>query len=74
MLGGRSGNRGLCAQPCRLDWSSGDASYALSLKDMSLIPRIREMAQAGVGSFKIEGAHEAPGIRRRGDPRLQTRS
>ncbi len=60
MLGGRSGNRGLCAQPCRLDWSSGDASYALSLKDMSLIPRIREMAQAGVGSFKIEGRMKRP--------------
>ncbi len=60
MLGGRSGNRGLCAQPCRLDWSSGEDSYALSFKDMSLIPRIREMADAGVGSFKIEGRMKRP--------------
>ncbi|MEN6563338.1 MAG: peptidase U32 family protein, partial [Christensenella sp.] len=52
MLGGRSGNRGLCAQPCRLDWHCGSNSYALSLKDLSLISHVREMAQAGVGSFK----------------------
>ena len=55
MLGGRSGNRGLCAQPCRLDWRCGEGNHVLSLKDMSLISHIREMAEAGVGSFKIEG-------------------
>jgi putative protease len=60
MLGGRSGNRGLCAQPCRLNWSRGGESYALSLKDMSLIPHIREMAEAGVASFKIEGRMKRP--------------
>lgn len=60
MLGGRSGNRGLCAQPCRLDWRCGKREYALSLKDLSLIPHIREMADAGVNSFKIEGRMKRP--------------
>ena len=60
MLGGRSGNRGLCAQPCRLDWACGESRYALSLKDMSLISHIREMANVGVNSFKIEGRMKRP--------------
>ena len=60
MLGGRSGNRGLCAQPCRLDWRCGSSPYALSLKDMSLLYRIREMAEAGVDTFKIEGRMKRP--------------
>ena len=60
MLGGRSGNRGLCAQPCRLDWACGGSRYALSLKDMSLISHLREMADAGVRSFKIEGRMKRP--------------
>ena len=60
MLGGRSGNRGLCAQPCRLNWTSGGSEYALSLKDMSLISRIGEMAAVGIGSFKIEGRMKRP--------------
>ncbi len=60
MLGGRSGNRGLCAQPCRLDWACGDNRYALSLKDMSLLSHIRELADAGVCSFKIEGRMKRP--------------
>ncbi|MBR3059980.1 MAG: U32 family peptidase, partial [Oscillospiraceae bacterium] len=60
MLGGRSGNRGLCAQPCRLDWLCGGEGYALSLKDMSLLPRVREMEEAGVGIFKIEGRMKRP--------------
>ena len=60
MLGGRSGNRGMCAQPCRLDWRCSSAPYALSLKDMSLLYRIREMAQAGVDTFKIEGRMKRP--------------
>lgn len=60
MLGGRSGNRGLCAQPCRLNWTCGNSPYALSLKDMSLIPHIRQMADAGVTSFKIEGRMKRP--------------
>ena len=60
MLGGRSGNRGLCAQPCRLNWTSGDHPYALSLKDMSLLPHLQELADAGVDSFKIEGRMKRP--------------
>ena len=60
MLGGRSGNRGLCAQPCRLNWTSGDHPYALSLKDMSLLSHLKELADAGVNSFKIEGRMKRP--------------
>ena len=60
MLGGRSGNRGLCAQPCRLDWRVGKKDYALSLKDMSLIPHIRAMQEAGVDILKIEGRMKRP--------------
>ena len=60
MLGGRSGNRGLCAQPCRLDWLCGGADHALSLKDMSLLPHVLEMERAGVGIFKIEGRMKRP--------------
>ncbi len=60
MIGGRSGNRGLCAQPCRLDWQAGKAHYALSLKDMSLISHIGELEEAGVTSLKIEGRMKRP--------------
>ena len=60
MLGGRSGNRGLCAQPCRLNWTSGAHPYALSLKDMSLLPHLTELASVGVNSFKIEGRMKRP--------------
>lgn len=60
VLGGRSGNRGLCAQPCRLNWTSGEHPYALSLKDMSLISHMQQMASAGVDSFKIEGRMKRP--------------
>lgn len=61
MLGGRSGNRGLCAQPCRLGFSA-DASRScdLSLKDLSLIGNINEIAQGGVVSLKIEGRMKRP--------------
>ena len=59
VLGGRSGNRGLCAQPCRLDWQCA-GGYALSLKDMSLIGHLRELESAGVGVFKIEGRMKRP--------------
>ncbi|MBR0482230.1 MAG: U32 family peptidase, partial [Firmicutes bacterium] len=55
MIGGRSGNRGLCAQPCRLDCSINGRDHALSLKDMSYMDHIRELAEAGVASLKIEG-------------------
>ena len=60
MLGGRSGNRGLCAQPCRLDWRCGAGDHALSLKDMSLLRHAREMADAGITTFKIEGRMKRP--------------
>ena len=60
VLGGRSGNRGLCAQPCRLDFRFGEKDHALSLKDMSHIEYIRELSRAGVCSFKIEGRMKRP--------------
>ncbi len=60
MLGGRSGNRGLCAQPCRLDWKCGGCGHVLSLKDMSLIGHIRALADAGVSALKIEGRMKRP--------------
>lgn len=60
MIGGRSGNRGLCAGPCRLDFKCRGRDHVLSLKDMSYIERIRELADAGVSSFKIEGRMKGP--------------
>lgn len=60
MLGGRSGNRGMCAQPCRLNFKSGERQYALSLKDMCHIEYIKELERAGVCSFKIEGRMKRP--------------
>lgn len=59
-FGGRSGNRGLCAQPCRLNFKAGDREYALSLKDMSLIDKLDEISAAGVSSLKIEGRMKRP--------------
>ena len=56
MLGGRSGNRGLCAQPCRLPFSADESkSCDLSLKDLSLLSHLKEIEEAGVCSLKIEG-------------------
>ncbi len=62
----RSGNRGECAQPCRLkytlkDGKGGDVisnKHLLSLKDLNLIDNIKELAEAGVTSFKIEGRYK----------------
>lgn len=54
MLGGRSGNRGMCAGTCRLPYGR-DKKFYLSLKDMSYINHIGELTQMGVSSFKIEG-------------------
>lgn len=60
-LGGRSGNRGSCAQPCRLPFAAqGGTGHDLSLKDFSMIERMDELAQAGVTSFKIEGRMKRP--------------
>ena len=60
MMGERSGNRGLCAQPCRLNASCNGRPYALSLKDMSFITRVRDLEAAGVCSVKIEGRMKRP--------------
>lgn len=61
MLGERSGNRGLCAQGCRLNWiSQHGREYALSLKDMSYLDSINELKQTGIESFKIEGRMKRP--------------
>lgn len=61
MLGGRSANRGLCAQPCRLPFKAkGGTGYDLSLKDNCLIPYIGELKQIGVDSLKIEGRMKRP--------------
>ena len=57
MLGGRSGNRGRCAQPCRLPYhvEDGREEYPLSMKDMCTIHLIPKLMDAGIDSFKIEG-------------------
>ncbi len=61
MLGSRSGNRGACAQPCRLPFSDGfQNNYALSLKDNSIIKHLRELSEMGVASAKIEGRMKRP--------------
>ena len=61
LFGGRSGNRGLCAQPCRLPFSAANGTgFDLSLKDLSLTNRLDELAQAGVISLKIEGRMKRP--------------
>ena len=60
MLGGRSGNRGLCAQPCRLDFKRGNKPYALSLKDMSHLEYLPKLVEMGIDSFKIEGRMKRP--------------
>ena len=62
MLGSRSGNRGACAQTCRLPFSvnSQKGGYALSLKDNSLIPHLADMQAIGVASAKIEGRMKRP--------------
>lgn len=61
ILGGRSGNRGRCAQPCRLKYDlmeKGkvcDSAYVLSPKDMALVNHLQELERIGVSSLKIEG-------------------
>jgi len=60
MLGGRSGNRGLCAQPCRLPFRTPVRDYALSLKDLSLAQYIDALKNVGVDCLKIEGRMKRP--------------
>ena len=68
-LGGRSGNRGRCAQPCRLNYTVSDNGkyvkkdeirYPLSLKDMCTLTCIDKLIDAGIDSFKIEGRLKSP--------------
>ena len=60
-LGSRSGNRGLCAGPCRLPFKAENGTgYDLSLKDLSLIDSIGTLYDIGVRSFKIEGRMKRP--------------
>lgn len=67
ILGGRSGNRGRCAQPCRLPYQiyekdkpvTGEG-YPLSLKDMCTLPHLPKLIEAGIDSFKIEGRMKKP--------------
>lgn len=61
VLGTRSANRGMCAQPCRLPFSSDSSNtHALSLKDNSMVEYIRELEALGVTSAKIEGRMKRP--------------
>ncbi len=68
IAGGRSGNRGRCAQPCRLPYELnidgrncfGHEAYPLSLKDMCTIQNLPELIKAGIDSFKIEGRMKKP--------------
>lgn len=69
MIGGRSGNRGRCAQPCRLPYrlledgrkiSSDAAPYLLSPKDICTLEMIPQLVEAGIDSFKIEGRMKKP--------------
>ena len=67
MIGGRSGNRGECAQPCRLPYKLykgpqvvSDESYLLSTKDLMTLEYVDQLIDAGVDSFKIEGRMRKP--------------
>lgn len=67
MIGGRSGNRGLCAQPCRLPYelydekqNKLDNGYLLSPRDLCSIELLPELIKSGVDSFKIEGRMKTP--------------
>ncbi len=61
-LGGRSGNRGLCASPCRFLWGVGDGKSErfLSMHDLSLLEKIEGLKAAGVKCLKIEGRLKSP--------------
>ena len=63
-IGGNSGNRGLCKQPCRkeykLESSDKKGQYAISLADLCLIDYLYDLISAGVSSFKIEGRMRSP--------------
>ena len=78
-LGGRSANRGQCAQACRLPYEMivdgtardlGDRAYLLSPQDLAAYDLIKPLIDAGVISFKIEGPAEGRAVRRRDDADL----
>ncbi len=61
MIGGRSGNRGYCAQPCRKKYRVKEVEgYLLSPKDLNLSEHIPDLVGAGINSFKIEGRMKRP--------------
>ncbi len=63
VIGSRSGNRGLCAQPCRLPYTLDESmhgTYPLSLKDLCLADYLNELSDMGVASLKIEGRMKRP--------------
>ncbi len=62
VIGGRSGNRGMCAQPCRLSygWGARADEYPLSLKDLSMAGHLRELQEMGVACLKLEGRMKRP--------------
>ena len=62
LIGQRSGNRGTCAQPCRLPYrlDDGKPGRPLSLKDASLAPHLRELRDMGVSILKLEGRMKRP--------------
>lgn len=72
MIGGRSGNRGRCAQPCRLEYSlvgeggrplpgaGEEGPHLLSTRELATLDRLPELAEAGVASLKIEGRMKRP--------------
>ena len=61
-IGGRSGNRGRCAQPCRQLYAGNgrESLYAMSMKDMCTLEIIPQLCEAGINSFKIEGRMKKP--------------
>ncbi len=62
VIGGRSGNRGMCAQPCRLNygWNGKADEYPLSLKDLSMAGHLKELQDMGVACLKLEGRMKRP--------------
>ena len=61
VLGSRSGNRGLCAGPCRMPFKVKNGNgYDLSLKDLCLYPYLKELEEMGIASLKIEGRMKRP--------------
>ena len=65
LIGRRSGNRGLCAQPCRLPYgvegAPGASAYPLSLRDLCAAKLLSDLRDAGVASLKLEGRMKSPG-------------